>query len=412
MVRFPLRAFTAPLLFLVTSGLLTACATHPAPATTPPSLAATIDASLDQSPFDRAFWSVLVEDEAGQVIYSRNADKLTIPASNRKLFSAAAIAACVGLDSRLETSIWRDGEDLVVVGGADPTLGSARYERTADFSRVASTLRSRGVTTVRDVIVDVSLFDRVLIPGGWKHGNIGSGYAAPVDAVAWSENQTADGRAVADPALYAAAALREALVLAGIPVSGELRVNTEPRVWDVRIDTLDSPFIVQMLTTVLKNSQNLYTEMLLKRSGLEPEAGPLTYAMALERERRFLMTDAGLDPGEFRFVDGSGLAPDNLVTPAATIRILRWMNHPARRGLWWSLLAQPANEGTLRARLVSLEDRMRGKTGTVAGVNALSGIIAMPRGDFRYFSIAVNHHIGSGADALRIIDDVVMQVAR
>jgi serine-type D-Ala-D-Ala carboxypeptidase/endopeptidase (penicillin-binding protein 4) len=410
MVRLQSRAL-ASLVLLLTTSLLSACATHPAPAVPRASLAATIDAALDQAPFDRAFWSVLVEDEAGQAIYSRNAEKLTIPASNRKLFSAAAIAACVGLDSRLETSIWRDGEDLVVVGGGDPTLGSARYERAADFSRVASALRARGLTAVRDVIVDVSLFDRVIIPGGWKHGNIGSGYAAPVDAIAWSENQTPDGRAVADPGLYAAAALRDALTLAGISVRGELRLNVDARQWDERVDTLNSPYVVQMLTTVLKNSQNLYTEMLLKRSGIESDARPVTYGMALERERRFLMADAGLDPDAFRFVDGSGLAPDNLVTPAATIGILRWMNHPSRRGLWWALLAQPANEGTLRGRLVPLEDRMRGKTGTVAGVNALSGIIAMPGGGFRYFSIAVNHHIGSGADALRIIDDVVTQIA-
>jgi D-alanyl-D-alanine carboxypeptidase len=40
---------------------------------------------------------------------------------------------------------------------------------------------------------------------------------------------------------------------------------------------------------------------------------------------------------------------------------------------------------------------MRGKTGTINGVNALSGIIAMPGGRFRYFSIMVNHHIGDAA---------------
>ncbi len=90
------------------------------------------------------------------------------------------------------------------------------------------------------------------------------------------------------------------------------------------------------------------------------------------------------------------------------MKLLRWMNEPSRRAFWWPILAQPNNEGTLRRRLVTLEDRLRGKTGTINGVAALSGIIAMPEGRFRYFSIMVNHHIGEGDEAVKIIDEIVM----
>ena len=71
------------------------------------------------------------------------------------------------------------------------------------------------------------------------------------------------------------------------------------------------------------------------------------------------------------------------------------------------MLAQPNNDGTLRRRLVTLEERLRGKTGTINGVAALSGIIAMPDGRYRYFSIMVNHHIGDGDEAVKIIDAIV-----
>ena len=356
-------------------------------------------------PNDNALWFLRVEDDAGNVLVSHNADKMMIPASNRKVFAAATIANCLGLDTRLHTEIRRDGDDLVLVGDGDPSLGSWRYERTEDFNQIADLLVQRGITRVRDVIADVSRFDRVTVPGGWKHGNLGSDYAAPVDAITWGESEIANDRAVPDAALHAATTMRDALISRGIAVTGTPRVHTEPRAWGEKIADLPSPFVVQLLGTVLKNSHNLYTEMLLKRSGNG------TYDAAFALERAFATNDARVPAADFRFVDGSGLAPDNLVTPRAMIAMLRWMNHPSRRGLWWSLLAQPANEGTLRRRLVALEHRLRGKTGTINGVAALSGIIAMPDGGYRYFSMAVNHHTVDGDDVVKIIDSTVERIA-
>lgn len=377
--------------------LLTSCATAPKPLP--------IDTLIHEEPFNRSFWSIHIEDDAGQVLYSLNADKLTIPASNRKLFASAAVVTCLGADAQLVTEIRRDGEDLVIVGDGDPSLGSWRYDRSDDFEHVARVLHERGITRVRDVVADVSSFDRVLIPGNWKHGNLGADYAAPVDAIAWGENEVWENRAVPDPGLHAATALRDALFARGIEITGTPRVNTEKRTWGERLIALPSPFVAHLLHAVLKNSHNLYAEMLLKRIG----GG--TYENAFAIERTFLTNEVRLDGHTFRFVDGSGLAPDDLVTPRATIAILRWMNHPSRRATWWPILAQPNNDGTLRRRLIPLEARFRGKTGTINGVNALSGIIEMPDGRYRYFCAVANHHIGASSDANRIIDSMVELVA-
>src|SRR5258708_32129736 len=115
-------------------------------------------------------------------------------------------------------------------------------------------------------------------------------------------------------------------------------------------------------------------------------------ATAFAREREFLTSEAGIESREFRFVDGWGLAPEDRVTPAAMVKLLRWMNEPARRGMWWALLATPGEEGTLRKRLIDLGLRLRGKTGSIAGVNALSCIIAGTHGGYRYISVILNHH--------------------
>lgn len=355
---------------------------------------------IDQQPFDRALWAILIEEDNGKIVYELNADKLMIPASNRKLFAAATIATCLGPTTQLSTDVYRDGEDLIVKGDGDPSLGSWRYFREGDFDALAEKLRAVGITNVRDLVIDVSSFDRVLLPGGWKLGNIGSDYSAPVDAITWGENEIANDRAVENPGLHAGNVLRDSLELRGVRVAN-VRVNTEPRTWSEKIASIPSPFVGQMLETVLKNSHNLYAEMLLKRSSNG------TYDASFARERTLLTNDVHVPRDSFRFVDGSGLAPDDLVTARASIAVLRWMNDPSRRALWWQVLATPNQDGTLRRRLVALEDRVRGKTGTINGVAALSGIIAMPNGRYRYFSIMTNHHIGDGSDATKIIDSIV-----
>src|SRR6266700_1822896 len=83
-------------------------------ATNAQSLSAKIDAAVATPPFDHAIWGIEVEDEAGNVLYARNAHVLMMPASNRKLFSAATDVNCIGLDTRLTTELWLDGNDVIL----------------------------------------------------------------------------------------------------------------------------------------------------------------------------------------------------------------------------------------------------------------------------------------------------------
>lgn len=374
------------------------------------SLGGTVDVAAGTPPFERAIWFVLVEDDDGTVVFERNSQLLAIPASVRKLFSAATIAECLGPFSQVETELWLDGEDVIIRGGGDPSFGSERYgyEPDTTFTPFIRALRDRGVRRVRDVIADVSMFDGVTIPYQWKVGNLTSDYAAPVEALAFRENEIRDG-AVPSPPLFAAAEFREALTRAGITVGGSIRTNVVPRVWQQRVAVIRSPFVQQLLTTVLKNSHNMYAETLYKRTAAGREK-PASYERARELEAATLV-EAGLEASEFRFVDGSGLAPDDLVTAAGVVKMLRWMNAPARRSLYWDVLAQPAGEGTLRTRLVTLTDTMRGKTGTVAGVNSIAGIITNASGQSRYFVVMVNHHTGTSAAASRLLDAIVEAAA-
>lgn len=371
------------------------------------SIAETAHTAMNTQPYDAAVWFILVEEENGNVLFEHNAQKLAIPASVRKLFSSATVADCLGLDARMETQLWIDGQDLVLRGGGDPSFGSDRFHEPEEsaFDPFVRALRQRNVTSVRDIIVDVSMFDRVTLPYQWKLGNITSGVAAPIDAVTYSENDIG-AHAVASAGHFAGLTFREVLEANQIAVTGRVRVDADGREWQELIATVESPFVYELLATILKPSHNLFAETLLKRVSADGE--PASYEDSLNRERLLLTERAGIDKDTFRFVDASGLAPDDLVTPAAIVKILRWMDDPIRRNVYWSLLAEPgAEEGTLRRRLIELAPRLRAKTGTVAGVASLAGIIRGRDGRTRYFAVIVNHHLGSSSGAAALIDSIV-----
>ena len=427
-------------------------------------LADKLDALANRPAFQHAVWGIAVEDNDGNRYYSRNAATLLMPASNRKLFSAAAVSNCLGFDHRFATELWLDGKDVILRGGGDPSLGGRyAFDRDAVFKPLIDALKARKVREIAgDVVADASLFDRNVIPAGWEWDDLPYYYAAPVDALGYNENVVgitadncakpvvmtdpafvpatanvtcAEGKepdvrteknnavtiegempahyqtlaAVSDPALYAGQALADALRRAGIRVRGKVRVNRLPHAWHERVAAIESPMLVDLLAIVLKPSQNLYAETLYK--DLSAGAEPASYAASAEIERRFLTGEVGIDGAEFRFQDGSGLTTHDLVAAEAVVKLLRWLDEPSRRGVWWQILATPGEEGTLRRRLLPLASRLRGKTGSISGVSSLSGIVRGASGGTRYFSIVLNHSIAGSGEALRTIDEMATAIA-
>src|SRR3954452_16096802 len=172
--------------------LLAGCASI----TTPPPLAQKIDALT--ATLGHSLWGIDVEDEDGHQLYAKNAAQLFTPASTRKLFSGATAASCLGFERQLATDVFLDGNDVVIRGGGDPSLGGRwTFDRDALFAPVVAALRARGVAAIAgDVVADVSLFDRIPIPPQWEIEDVGSSYATPVDALAYNENVV--GISVAD----------------------------------------------------------------------------------------------------------------------------------------------------------------------------------------------------------------------
>src|SRR5690348_10911991 len=95
-------------------------------------LTAKVTSILSDPDMARGFWGIeIVSLTTGQVLYSQNAEKLFIPASNTKLFTTAAALALIGPDYKCRTTVETTGTidadgrlrgDLTLVGRGDPNL--------------------------------------------------------------------------------------------------------------------------------------------------------------------------------------------------------------------------------------------------------------------------------------------------
>lgn len=205
----------------------------------PPQLAGAIERELARAPHDRAIWGILVEAEDGEILYARNADRLLIPASNRKLFSAAAIAACRPLDERITTELRVEGGvsegvlvgNVILRGHGDPSLaGRLVSDRDQALQPFLTALLEEGIVRIDGAVIgDSSAFDGERLVGSWKSEHIGQAYAAPIDALAFNEN------------------------VAGVFIGGNrcdrLHVTTDPSFLDTDLDLDCQEGLLQLMVT-------------------------------------------------------------------------------------------------------------------------------------------------------------------
>lgn len=180
---------------------LGACSALPFPATPGARTGALedrLETVLADTALDHAHWGVLVRSLAsGETLFTHNADKLFVPASNMKLITGAAVLEALGPDYRYRTEVGATGPvqagvlhgSLVVRGTGDPTL-SARFgdDPRLVFRAWADSLRARGITRVAGGIVGVdSAFADGPVGAGWAWDDLHSYYAAEFGALQFNE---------------------------------------------------------------------------------------------------------------------------------------------------------------------------------------------------------------------------------
>jgi D-alanyl-D-alanine carboxypeptidase/D-alanyl-D-alanine-endopeptidase (penicillin-binding protein 4) len=198
--------------------------------------------------------------------------------------------------------------------------------------------------------------------------------------------------AVDDPALFAAHALYNALVRRGVMVRGRPMARhgegfAQGEVLAMRL----SPPLSEVLRTMVKVSQNLHAEMLLREVGFVQQ-GEGSVARGL-REVQGVLREMKISADDWRSEDGSGLARNDEVAPRAVTQLLAEMDAGPYSELWRSLLPVGGQDGTLSKRLCCTSEAfsIKAKTGTLTRAVALSGYADSPVNGRLVFSILVNN---------------------
>lgn len=220
---------------------------------------------------------------------------------------------------------------------------------------------------------------------------------------------------ISNPTLFYTTVLRETLLEKGIVVLGEARDCDDIIVWDgddgnwQLITIHNSPPLSEILQGLMKRSQNMYAETMVKTMGWQ-ESGLGSFSKGREVIEKVL-TGFGIEPQTYAFQDGSGLSRYNFISPRQIVKILKGMRSSEHWETWKEMQPVAGVDGTLKNRMkgTKAEGNVRAKTGTIANVRGLSGYVTTASGEEIVFSFMLNGHL-LGSKETELITDTVLAI--
>jgi D-alanyl-D-alanine carboxypeptidase/D-alanyl-D-alanine-endopeptidase (penicillin-binding protein 4) len=213
-------------------------------------------------------------------------------------------------------------------------------------------------------------------------------------------------RRIHNPTAHFGHSLMAMLKLRGIQVKGQVRVGVTPdNVWQLFEDRSASlRSVVNMLN---HHSSNFVAEVLLKAVGAHMMGAPGSTEKGLRVVSAVLERDMGIEAGSYIMGNGSGLNDINRFSTVQMVKVLRRMAlDPMLGPEFVGSLAVAGSTGTLSHRMgqTAAEGQLRGKTGTLLGVSALSGYVETPKHGLVAFSFVINGLSGPVSSAWDIQD--------
>ena len=141
----------------------------------------------------------VVEAATGKILYSKNADRLFLPASNLKILTSALALERLHPDYRFTTRVVRETSgDVVLLGSGDPSLSARAFPYSKEpratsplqaIEQLADAIASHGVQRIDgDIVGDDRLFPWDPYPPSWTEDDTLSDYGAPVSALSLDDN--------------------------------------------------------------------------------------------------------------------------------------------------------------------------------------------------------------------------------
>lgn len=186
----------------------------------------------------------------------------------------------------------------------------------------------------------------------------------------------------------------------GITVQGKCDTSTAPSDAEILVEH-ERPFS-EVIVNLNKTSDNLSAEMTLRALAYKFN-GKGVSAKEGVKVIDSLITIVGLDPKDYRLVDGSGISHYNLVTVELLNEILKYFYFEKEDlcQILYDSFPIGGVDGTLKGRMKEAPtfENVHAKTGTLSAVSSLAGYLTAKNGHMISFSINTQSFVGSAKTA-------------
>ncbi|MDG6100728.1 D-alanyl-D-alanine carboxypeptidase/D-alanyl-D-alanine endopeptidase [Dactylosporangium aurantiacum] len=362
----------------------------------------------------------VVDVATGQVLYSSEPDAAMTPASTTKVVTGVAALAARGPAYRIPTRVVAGAQpgEVVLIGGGDPTLavfqtpyypGAARLDDLA-----AQVKKALGDTTPTKVVYDGSLFVGSGIGPGWDADATTEGSGAVITPIMTEGGRPNSGKYAKrhpQPDIQAAQAFAKLL---GLPPAAVV-TGTAPA-GAQELGKVESAPMVRLVEFMLLESDNVLADILARQVALA-KGQPASFEGGAAAMRTVL-EGLNVPVTAYGLVDGSGFSRNDRLSPALLTTLLAMAARSDRADLHgiFSGLPVAGYSGTLAGRFTKPQEGagaaglVRAKTGTLTGVNSLTGIVVDADGRTLAFAFMADQTT-DGPKAVVALDRVAAALA-
>lgn len=461
---------------LLVWGLLALICLGPVRAQDAPGLTLALDKILASPTLAGGITGAMVcRADNGAVLYAHDADTRLLPASNRKLFTAASALCLLGPNFRARTEVLAAVKPdasgtvhgtLYLRGGGDGLLSAA------DLDTLAAALVGQGVKKVDgNVAGDGSRFSGGPYGFGWEWDDFSDEEFPQISGLEVNEGvlavHIAAGNAIGDPVRVTLTPETEYVSLIVSARTGAKNAVPDcaaERPWDKNYFRVTGTLPVGQTLDVnvpVKDpdrlAATLFRAALMRHdivvtgpavSGQTPAGAatlafhdglPLSETLArMNKPSDNLLAECfvrllspvgsydagheletpvfqklGVDTDKIALVDGCGVGRRDFVTARAVTALLVGMHRRPDWQLYYNSLPIAGVDGTLKGRMkgTAAQNNVHAKTGTLSQVRALSGYVTGKDGHLYVFSLLMNNFPGKAKTAGDVQDKFVEELA-
>jgi len=257
---------------------------------------------------------------------------------------------------------------------------------------------------------DTTNFQKLKIKRDW--GNQNNNFIISGNIMDTSSVDTMQ-RNIHDPSLFVGTVFAEMLVSKGLNIKHIIKGSVPNNA--MKITEHESKPIVHSLNGLMKRSENLTAELIVKYIGSTVYDTIGTWNNGLLAIKTFLHDTVGIDTNTFSLSDGSGMSRYNYSSPNHFISVLSWAyNNKNIRNQFIETFPIGGVDGTLEERLENIDTTttILAKTGSLAGVSCLSGYIISNTKNPLAFSILMNGFVNSSTLYRKLQDEIVYALTK